>query len=149
MINLKNDCKNINADEKEIIFQGLRNMGCRITPQRRLIVEIILEDDFSCCKEIYYKVKKRDPLIGISTVYRMISILEEVGVINRHNLYKIPFDSSVKLNKSMNIVLKSKKKLELTVYDLKKALLAILADKGIILNEEIDYILIDISDKNR
>ena len=47
MINLRNDCK-INADEKEIIFQGLRNMGCRITPQRRLMVGLILKDDFFC-----------------------------------------------------------------------------------------------------
>lgn len=32
---------------------------------------------------------KKDKTIGLATVYRMIGTLEEIGVINRSNMYKI------------------------------------------------------------
>ena len=74
---------------KEIIIDRLREHGCRITKQRRILLDIILEEDCSCCKEIYYKASKRDKNIGAATVYRMVNTLEEIGVINRKNMYRI------------------------------------------------------------
>ena len=56
--------------------------------QRRIILDIILDEDCSCCKEIYYKACKQDSSIGAATVYRMVNTLEEIGVINRKNMYK-------------------------------------------------------------
>ena len=52
-------------------------------------VDIILEGDFSCCKEIYYRAMEQDSKIGTATVYRMINTLEEIGVISRKNMYKV------------------------------------------------------------
>ena len=83
--------------EKDLIVRKLKEHGCRITRQRMLILDIILEGDFSCCKEIYYKAAKRDPSIameqdskiGTATVYRMNNTLEEIGVISRKNMYKV------------------------------------------------------------
>ena len=75
--------------EKDIIVKKLKDHGCRITRQRMIILDIILEGDFSCCKEIYYKASERDKKIGTATVYRMINTLEKIGVINRKNMYKI------------------------------------------------------------
>ena len=57
--------------------------------QRMLILDIILEGDFSCCKEIYYRAMEQDSKIGTATVYRMINTLEEIGVISRKNMYKV------------------------------------------------------------
>ena len=54
----------------------------------RIILDIILDEDCSCCKEIYYKACKQDSSIGAATVYRMVNTLEEIGVINRKNMYK-------------------------------------------------------------
>lgn len=75
--------------QKEIILKKLKEKGCRITKQRRILLDIILEEDCSCCKEIYYKAIKMDKKIGTATVYRMINILEEIGAISRKNMYKI------------------------------------------------------------
>ena len=75
-------------EPKSIIISKLRERGCRISRQRRIILDIILDEDCSCCKEIYYKACKQDSSIGAATVYRMVNTLEEIGVINRKNMYK-------------------------------------------------------------
>lgn len=78
-----------NNIHREIIIQRLREKGCRITKQRRMLLEIILEQDCTSCKEMYYKANAMDASIGVATIYRMVSLLEEIGVFSRKNLYKI------------------------------------------------------------
>ena len=75
--------------QKEIVMQKLRNQGCRITKQRKLILDVILNEDCSCCKEIYYKAVAKDSSIGAATVYRMVNLLEDIGAISRKNMYRI------------------------------------------------------------
>lgn len=65
--------------KKEQIIERLKENGCRITKQRRMLIDIILENDCSSCKEIFYKASKSDGKIGVATVYRMINALEEIG----------------------------------------------------------------------
>ncbi len=74
---------------EEMIINRLKEHGFRITKQRKLILRFILGHECSCCKEIYYHVKEEDPTVGIATVYRMIKTLEEIGVIDRRNMYRI------------------------------------------------------------
>ena len=75
--------------QKERIIQKLKERGCRITKQRLILLDIILEENCTCCKEIYYKASKCDKRIGSATVYRMINVLEEIGAISRKNMYRI------------------------------------------------------------
>ena len=75
--------------QKDAILNRLRQRGCRITKQRMVLLDIILDGDCSSCKEIYYKASKIDPSIGSATVYRMINMLEEIGAINRRNMYRV------------------------------------------------------------
>ena len=75
--------------QRDIIVEELRGRGCRITKQRLLILDIILENDCSSCKEIYYRASRQDESIGIATVYRMVNMLEEIGAISRKNMYKV------------------------------------------------------------
>ena len=75
--------------QRELIIQKLKEQGCRITKQRLMLLDIILEEDCSCCKEIFYKASRQDKQIGTATVYRMINTLEEIGAISRKNMYKI------------------------------------------------------------
>lgn len=75
--------------QKESIIQKLRERGCRITKQRLMLLDIILKEECSCCKEIYYKASKIDKNIGTATVYRMVNVLEEIGAISRRNIYRI------------------------------------------------------------
>jgi len=80
----------LSAQEKKgYILQELKKRGCRITNQRKILIEILVRDECSCCKEIYYQAVKEDPAIGMATVYRMVKTLEEVGLIQRKNLYRI------------------------------------------------------------
>lgn len=75
--------------QKENIVRELRERGCRITKQRLTLLDIILKEECSCCKEIYYKASKIDKNIGTATVYRMVNVLEEIGAISRRNIYRI------------------------------------------------------------
>lgn len=75
--------------QKDMILSLLREKGCRITKQRLVLIDIILTGNYSCSKEIYYAASKVDKNIGAATVYRMINTLEEIGAINRKNMYKV------------------------------------------------------------
>ncbi len=75
--------------KKDYIIQELKKNGCRITSQRQLLIDIILKDECCCCKEIYYRAAKADPTIGMATVYRLVKTLEEAGLIQRKNMYRI------------------------------------------------------------
>ncbi len=74
--------------EREQVIKLLKEKGCRITKQRRMLLDIILENQCASCKEIYLKVLNEDSTIGQATVYRMVKELEEVGVLSRRIIYK-------------------------------------------------------------
>lgn len=69
--------------QQELVFQKLRERGCRITRQRKILLDVILQEEYTCCKEIYYKAMEKDDRIGPATVYRMVNLLEEIGAISR------------------------------------------------------------------
>ena len=68
---------------KEQIISELQKSGRRITEQRKMLIDVILEGNWVNCKDIYCEAAKRDPAIGLATVYRMINTLEEMGVLVR------------------------------------------------------------------
>ena len=72
-----------------MIIERLKENGCRITKQRKILIDIILENDCASCKEIFYKASQEDKKIGVATVYRMINALEEIGAISRKNMYRV------------------------------------------------------------
>ena len=84
----KNDSQNYLRTEmqREIVIDRLKERGCRITKQRLILLDIILNEDCSCCKEIYYQASKIEPSIGTATVYRLVNTLEEIGAISRKNM---------------------------------------------------------------
>jgi len=67
--------------QKEEILEKMQQQGKRITKQRSMMLDVILETNWESCKEIYYEAVKRDPSIGKATVYRMVRLLEDMGVI--------------------------------------------------------------------
>ena len=77
--------------QREYIIRKLKERGCRITRQRLIILDIILQEDCSCCKEIFYRASEKNPGIGPATVYRLVNMLEEIGAISRKNMYRIDF----------------------------------------------------------
>lgn len=87
--------------QKTEILNRLRKQGCRITKQREILIDIILEEKCTSCKEIYYLALKRQPDIGIATIYRMINALEEVGAIRRANAYRVFQENGKKAGRCM------------------------------------------------
>ena len=76
-------------EEKDVIMELLRQEGFRVTRQRKLLIEIILEENCNCCKEVYILASGKDPGIGMATVYRTVDVLERVGVLKRRIPYQL------------------------------------------------------------
>lgn len=100
--------------QREMILQKLKEQGYRITKQRIALLDIILQEECSCCKEIYYIAMKQSIGIGSATVYRMINTLEEIGAINRKNMYKIACDRNCEFKNVCKIELDDDTVIELT-----------------------------------
>ena len=75
--------------QRNAIVDRLRREGCRITRQRKVILDIILQEECTCCKEIYFLASKKDSNIGMATIYRMINLLEEIGALKRKSAYRL------------------------------------------------------------
>ena len=90
---------------KEMVIQRLKERGNRITKQRLMLLDIILENECSSCKEIYYKASKKDGRIGAATVYRMVNALEEIGAISRKNMYKVAYSETCSMEDACTVVL--------------------------------------------
>lgn len=75
--------------QRENILQKLKEQGYRVTKQRIAVIDIILGNDCSSCKEIIYRASKVNKNIGAATIYRTINMLEEIGAINRRNIYQL------------------------------------------------------------
>ena len=77
-----------NLVDMNALKEDLKKKGYKLTPQRRSIVDTIIENEGQhlTAEEIYDKVKKGCPEIGLATVYRTILLLEELGVISRLDL---------------------------------------------------------------
>lgn len=73
----------------EQVIDRLKTDGCRITKQRRLIIDVIMNNDFTSCKDIYYQVTEKDKTVGMATVYRMIRQLEDLGIVSRIDTIEI------------------------------------------------------------
>jgi Fur family ferric uptake transcriptional regulator len=60
----------------------LSRQGYRITPQRMMILDIIENsDDHITAEDIYARVVSRYPRVNISTVYRTLELLKQLGFI--------------------------------------------------------------------
>jgi len=74
--------------EKELEPIGLlRAKGKRITPQRRLILQIIQEHKGHLdVDEIHLRAKGRYPRLSLSTVYRTLDLLRELDLVKELGL---------------------------------------------------------------
>lgn len=91
--------------QKELVLARLKERGCRITRQRQILLDIILENECSSGKEIFQKASRVDRGIGTATVYRMVNVLEEIGAISRKNMYKIVYSENCSLEDACTVQL--------------------------------------------
>lgn len=67
------------------IEKFLHSSGYKLTAQRQAILDIIRDEKVKhlCTEEIYEKVKKSFPKIGLATVYRTMQLFEKLGLVHR------------------------------------------------------------------
>ncbi len=60
----------------------LRSGGFRMTPQRRVIYESLMEAGCHVdANDLFERVRKRHPGISLATVYRTVALLKAVGLV--------------------------------------------------------------------
>ncbi|MCA0277760.1 MAG: transcriptional repressor [Proteobacteria bacterium] len=65
--------------------KALRKAGIRVTRPRKVILNILREtEDHPDALEIFRRAEQVDKSISLSTVYRTMKLLEEMGAIHRH-----------------------------------------------------------------
>ena len=129
---------------KDDIFARLKENGLRLTEQRKIIVDIIVNDEYSCCKEVYFLAHKKDSSIGIATVYRMLNVLEDVGAISRKNIQKTSCSGRCcDMKGGCTVVTDQSKQIILSEEDLQEALKYIMEKNGYDKVEEIKAVLIN------
>lgn len=59
----------------------------RLTPQRRLVLEIFLEnkEKHLSAEEVYQLSREKEEEIGLATIYRTLDLLEELGLLSKIN----------------------------------------------------------------
>ncbi len=74
------------ASDHEVL-EVLRAQGKRVTPQRRLLLQVIRRSKGHLdADEIYRLAREKDPRISLSTVYRNLNMLKELGLISELHL---------------------------------------------------------------
>lgn len=69
------------GEEKEIFLKHVQKYGLRRTAQRDLILEVFLKtEEHLASEDLYDLVKKEDPSVGQTTVYRTLKLLTEAGL---------------------------------------------------------------------
>jgi Fur family ferric uptake transcriptional regulator len=64
----------------------LRERGLRLTPQRQLILEAVHELGHATPETVHNAVRERVAGVNITTVYRTLELLEELGLVNHTHL---------------------------------------------------------------
>src|SRR5690606_3738282 len=66
--------------------EELRARGYRVTPQRQLVLEAVKELEHATPEAICSRVRQTARGVNISTVYRTLELLEELGMVTHTHL---------------------------------------------------------------
>ncbi|HEY7458414.1 MAG TPA: Fur family transcriptional regulator [Xanthobacteraceae bacterium] len=76
----------VTEDKLTAIEEACAARGMRMTEQRRVIARVLGQaQDHPDVEELYRRASKIDDKISISTVYRTVRLLEDAGIIERHD----------------------------------------------------------------
>jgi Fur family ferric uptake transcriptional regulator len=61
------------------------NSGLKMTGQRRVILKVLSDaEDHPSVEMVYERAKKQDSSVSMATVYRTLNLLDELGLVVRH-----------------------------------------------------------------
>jgi Fur family ferric uptake transcriptional regulator len=66
--------------------EHLRARGYRVTPQRNLVFAAVNDLGHATPEEILVRVQTEAPKVNLSTVYRTLEVLEDVGLVTHAHL---------------------------------------------------------------
>jgi Fur family ferric uptake transcriptional regulator len=64
----------------------LRDYGFRITPQRQLVLEAVNTLGHATPEELLTEVQKTAAAVNLSTIYRTLEVLEQVGLVTHAHI---------------------------------------------------------------
>jgi Fur family ferric uptake transcriptional regulator len=64
----------------------LRDYGFRITPQRQLVLEAVNSLGHATPEELLTEVQKTAGAVNLSTIYRTLEVLEQVGLVTHAHI---------------------------------------------------------------
>jgi Fur family ferric uptake transcriptional regulator len=74
----------VNAETHRSMTDELSHQGYRMTPQRIMIVEAIENsDNHISAEDIHTQVVVKYPNVNVSTVYRTLELLEQLGLVTK------------------------------------------------------------------
>ena len=74
----------VQADVHRNMTDELSHQGYRMTPQRLMIVSAIENsENHICAEDIYTQVVAKYPNVNVSTVYRTLDLLEQLGLVTK------------------------------------------------------------------
>ncbi|MDO8490760.1 MAG: Fur family transcriptional regulator [Dehalococcoidia bacterium] len=77
----------VNTSDKKSALQTLRDKGHRLTPQRMIVLEAIeSSEDHVSAEQIYARARSKYPYMNISTVYRTLELLKQLGLVAESDL---------------------------------------------------------------
>ncbi len=68
-------------EAKEDCLAKLKAAKIRMSKQRLELVDLLFSGKYTCTKELYYDALTRNPELGMSTVYRFLKVLADLGVM--------------------------------------------------------------------
>jgi Fur family peroxide stress response transcriptional regulator len=78
-------------NEHAALLGKLRACDVRPTPQREVVLKVILEKrDHPTADEVYARVKSAMPTISLATVYNCLDTLVQCGLVRQVNLERAP-----------------------------------------------------------
>jgi Fur family ferric uptake transcriptional regulator len=73
--------KEATSEEQEVFLKHIQSAGLKRTAQRDLILEVFLRtEEHMSSEDLYSLVKREDPTIGQTTVYRTLKLLTDAGL---------------------------------------------------------------------
>ena len=76
--------------DREVVVRGwdeqLRARGYRVTPQRQLVLEAVARLDHATPEEIFAQVQQTARGVNVSTIYRTLELLEQIGMVTHTHL---------------------------------------------------------------
>jgi len=72
--------------ERSQLKETLHRRGMRMTPQRQLVLDALVELEHATPEQVHQQVQARTPTVNITTIYRTLELLEGLGIVRHTHL---------------------------------------------------------------